>query len=186
MQTPTWVLIVALVAGPAVTATIVNHLLGRRLTDYKASVDAAMSKGVEDHKASLDRQLEEHKRRLDMEASRKLEYDHYLRDQQEALRTAFVNIFEKGPTLKPSELREVLVGSDNEIMGPFRRHQYELPTELQHKILDMHNRVAQAISPDGKPPSAETIARLWAIRDAFYAGVKDTGAALEQERMAAW
>jgi hypothetical protein len=182
VQQSTWVLVVSLFVGPAVTAAIVNYFLGKRLAAFKNDLDAALNKEVEAHKATLQRELENYKKGLERDADRQREYEKYLSDQQAALAQAYNDIFEKGRSLGPSELGDAIRSADDAIMVPFRRYQEWLPRDLGRMILDVHNRIAQAIPLEGKSPSAETIARLWSTRDAFYAAVLRTKAALDQER----
>jgi hypothetical protein len=182
VQDSVWYLIASLLVGPALTAAVANYILGRRLTKFKSELDTDMSKEVESHKATLQRELETYKRDLDGKAARRVEYETYLADQQAALSQAYYDIFVKGRTKDPSGLHDIMIAADDAIMGPFRRFQTRLPIELQHKIFHIHNMITQGTSPDGSPPSKDTIARLWSVRDSFYADVVNTKTALDLER----
>jgi hypothetical protein len=71
-STPLWLVLLTVVVGPAVTASLVTFLGQRRLQEEKTDLDTRSGKVLADYKSRLDKRLAEHKDALDRASAQQL------------------------------------------------------------------------------------------------------------------
>jgi hypothetical protein len=92
--------------------------------------------------------------------------DVYCREQNEALREAYLSLFERdgGLSMDAAAAGIMAANIDKEIMSPLREYEALLDETTRAKIYEIHNVVAQL----RENPSATTINNFKSFRDDFY------------------
>jgi hypothetical protein len=157
VQSPTWLLIVSLFLGPAVSAALVSGAMSYVLT-----------RKLNEHKADLDMRLERYKRELDSEQ----QFREFVSEQRVALLEAYILVFEKGATAGPKEMADILQQASDQVMTPFRVSQPLLDKRTVERIYSVNNFLSEERIP-GKELSAEALTRLRSKQGLFWTLVQD-------------
>jgi hypothetical protein len=182
MQEPLWLVIAALFVGPALSAAILNYFLGRRQKDR----DAKQAREMEDYKAALKSAADEKGELAERKAAARQEYDAFVREEIEAINRAYAEVFIRGKKVSPKELGKLIEAADEALMLPLRRNRQRLSSDVRDAVTSIHNRLSQALPPDGSQMSARTIDQLWQIRDRFYDETQRVAIVLEISRESGW